>query len=94
VVASRTMPDLEEIVDDFVERLAAAGDKPRAVQRLLAELNGMRRLSHEDRLYVFDEVCKRVAPRRTPAGIYVPQPSAGDNARTLDLIRALRGNVR
>jgi len=90
-------PSPQELADQYTERLRAARDPWREGQRLIAELNSLPYLTRADRLHVVDLVRAQVmGPVRRPGEMeYIfPTPWSGDNARTLDLIRAIRGMIK
>lgn len=85
-----TTPD--EIAVEYARRIRASRDPRREAQRLIDELNGLPHLTRADRLLVFDLVCEHLSPG--PAHTYIPRPWSGDNSRTLQLIKAIRGMIK
>jgi hypothetical protein len=86
---------LQDLADDYAHRIRTARNPRREAERVLAELNGIPQLTRADRLEVFDLVCDQLGlSDAARPHIYRPQPWSGDNARTMDLIRAIRGLIK
>lgn len=100
VLRMPAMPTLEQLADDYAERIRAASAPRGAIVQLIRELNALvdehgNALSREEKHEIVDLVAARFGRQKPGTSeYYFPTTRSGDNARYLDVVRALKQLIK